>query len=60
MKKEDQSYLYIVLFHIAVGFLGYLFPFTAKIYGFGIYFFGFFILSKKKIKITKRLLQLLM
>ena len=33
MKKEDQSYLYLILFHVLVGILAYILPFTSKIYG---------------------------
>jgi hypothetical protein len=40
MKKEEQSYLYLILFHIFIGFLIYVFPFTAKIYGYSILIYG--------------------
>ena len=48
MKKEDQSYLYLILFHVVIGALGFLFPFTAKIYGYSIFIFGVYYIIKKQ------------
>ena len=48
MKKEDQSYLYLILFHTVVGALGFLFPFTAKIYGYSIFIFGVYYVIKNQ------------
>jgi hypothetical protein len=48
MKKEDQSYLYIILFHVLIGVLGYVIPFTAKIYGYSIFIFGLYYIIKNK------------
>ncbi len=48
MKKEDQSYLYLILFHVVVGALGFLFPFTAKIYGYAIFIFGVYYVIKNQ------------
>lgn len=48
MKKEDQSYLYLILFHVMVGVLGFLVPFTAKIYGYSIFIFGVYYIIKKQ------------
>jgi hypothetical protein len=48
MKKEDQSYLYLILFHVVVGVLGFLVPFTAKIYGYSIFIFGIYYIIKKQ------------
>ena len=48
MKKEDQSYLYLILFHVVVGALGFLFPFTAKIYGYSIFIFGVYYIIKNQ------------
>lgn len=48
MKKEDQSYLYLILFHVVVGALGFLFPFTAKIYGYSILIFGVYYVLKNQ------------
>ena len=48
MKKEDQSYLYLILFHVLVGALGYVFPFASKIYGYCIFVFGLYFIIKNK------------
>ena len=48
MKKEDQSYLYLILFHVVIGALGFLLPFTAKIYGYSIFIFGVYYIIKKQ------------
>lgn len=48
MKNEDQSYLYLILFHVVVGALGFLLPFTAKIYGYSIFIFGIYYIIKKQ------------
>ena len=48
MKKEDLSYLYLILFHILIGGLGYLLPFTSKIYGYSIFVFWTIYIIKKQ------------
>ncbi|RBN50287.1 O-antigen ligase family protein [Flavobacterium psychrolimnae] len=48
MKNENQSYLYLILFHVVVGALGFLLPFTAKIYGYSIFIFGIYYIIKKQ------------
>ncbi|MFV5703620.1 O-antigen ligase family protein [Flavobacterium sp. XS2P12] len=48
MKKEDQSYLYLIGFHVFIGLLAYALPFTSKIYGYCIYIFLFFYIIKKQ------------
>lgn len=48
MKSEDQSYLYLILFHVFVGVLGFMVPFTAKIYGYSIFIFGIYYIIKKQ------------
>ncbi|MCK8141429.1 O-antigen ligase family protein [Flavobacterium sp. I-SCBP12n] len=48
MKKEDQSYLYLILFHVVVGALGFIVPFTSKIYGYSIFIFGLYYIIKNK------------
>ena len=48
MKNEDQSYLYLILFHVVIGALGFLLPFTAKIYGYSIFIFGVYYIIKKQ------------
>ncbi|WP_418263855.1 O-antigen ligase family protein [Flavobacterium faecale] len=48
MKKADLPYLYVILLHVFIGFLVYLFPFTAKIYGFSTFFIGVYYVVKKQ------------
>ena len=48
MKKEDQSYLYLILFHVLVGILAYILPFTSKIYGYSIFIFGLYYIIKRQ------------
>jgi hypothetical protein len=50
MKKEEQSYLYLILFHVFIGFLIYIFPFTSKIYGYSILIFGTYYIIKTQNK----------
>jgi hypothetical protein len=50
MKKEEQTYLYLILFHIFIGFLIYIFPFTSKIYGYSILIFGVYYIVKTQNK----------
>lgn len=40
MTKDEIFYFQIVLFHVAIGFLVFLFPFFSKIYGFSIFILG--------------------
>jgi hypothetical protein len=56
MKKEDQSYLYIILFHVFIGFLVYVLPFTSKIYGYSIFVFGLYYIIKKQNKNNESLI----
>jgi hypothetical protein len=46
MKKEEQSYLYLILFHVFIGVMVFILPFTAKIYGFSILIFGAYYIIK--------------
>ena len=48
MKKEDLSYLYLIFFHTIIGALGYLLPFTSKIYGYSIFIFWTIYIIKKQ------------
>ncbi|MFV8464677.1 O-antigen ligase family protein [Flavobacterium sp. LB1P62] len=48
MKKEEQFYLYLILFHVIIGALGYVLPFTTKIYGYSIFIFGAYYIIKKQ------------
>jgi hypothetical protein len=50
MKKEDIAYLQIILFHAVLGFLVYLFPFVAKIYGYSIFIGGIYYVIKTQNK----------
>ena len=48
MKKEDLSYLYLILFHVIIGGFGYVLPFTSKIYGYSIFVFWTIYIIKKQ------------
>lgn len=48
MKKEDQSYLYLILIHLIIGVVVFLLPFTAKIYGYSIFLFGVIYIIKNQ------------
>lgn len=48
MKKEDQSYLYLILLHVFIGLVIYAEPFTSKLYGYFIYGFLFLYIIKKQ------------
>ena len=48
MKNEDQSYLYVILFHVLIGVLGFAIPFTTKIYGYSIFILGVFYIIKNQ------------
>ena len=50
MKKEDLLYLNLILFHVGIGFLVYIFPFVSKIYGYAILFVGLWYVVKKQNK----------
>jgi O-antigen ligase len=46
MKKEEQSYLYLVLFHVFIGLVIYFVPFMAKLYGYSIFILGIYFVIK--------------
>jgi len=48
MKKEEQAYLYLILFHVAIGMMVFLLPFTAKLYGYSIFILGFYFIIKSQ------------
>ncbi len=50
LKKEDLQYLNLILFHAVLGFLVYLFPFVAKIYGYAIFIVGAYYIIKTQNK----------
>lgn len=56
MKKEDLLYLNLILFHVGIGFLVYLFPFISKIYGYGIFIIGIYYVIKKQDKNNEALI----
>ena len=56
MKKEDINYFYIILFHAVLGFLIYLLPFLAKLYGYAIYVFGVLYVIKTQNKHNEALI----
>jgi hypothetical protein len=46
MKKEERFYLYLILSHVAIGMVIYLFPFTAKLYAYSIFVAGIYFVMK--------------
>lgn len=48
MKKEDQSYLFLILFHVVIGLMVYAVPFVSKIYGYFIFIFGIYYVIKSQ------------
>jgi hypothetical protein len=56
MKKEDQTYLYLILFHVVLGAMVYAVPFVSKIYGYFIFIFGIYYVIKKQNKNNEALI----
>ena len=56
MTKDEIFYFQIVLFHVAIGFLVFLFPFFSKIYGFSIFILGPLYIIKKQNKNNEALI----
>ena len=48
MKKEDQSYLFLVLFHVLIGAMAFYVPLISKIFGYAIFIFGAFYIIRKQ------------
>lgn len=48
MKKEEILYLNLILFHAGIGFLVFLMPFLALLYGYAIVILGAFYIIKKQ------------
>jgi hypothetical protein len=46
MKKEESSYLYLILFHVGIGVMIFLVPFLAKLYGYSIFILGAYFVIK--------------
>lgn len=56
MKKEEQFYLYLVLFHVAIGIGIYILPFTAKLYGYSMLILGGYYVIKTQNKNNEALM----
>ncbi|TRX20939.1 O-antigen ligase domain-containing protein [Flavobacterium franklandianum] len=56
MKKEDITYFQIIFFHAVLGFLVYLLPFVAKIYGYAIFIVGIYYVIKTQNKKSEALI----
>lgn len=56
MTKEETLYLNLILFHVGVGFLVFLFPFFSKIYGYAIFILGPLYIIKKQNKNNEALM----
>lgn len=56
MKKEEISYLCLLLIHVLIGLLVYALPFTAKLYGYSIFIFGTIYVIKSSNKNNEALL----
>lgn len=50
MTKKEILYLNLILFHVGIGFLVFLFPFVSKIYGYSIFILGVFLVIKRQNK----------
>lgn len=46
MTRNDILYLNLILLHVAIGFLVFVFPFTSKIYGYAIFILGVYFVIK--------------
>jgi O-antigen ligase len=57
MKKEELSYLYLILFHAFIGVLVYVLPFVSKIYTLVILVFGIYFIIKNKNKNNEALIM---
>ena len=56
MTKEEALFLNLILFHVGVGFLVFLFPFVSKIYGYAIFILGPLYIIKKQNKNNEALM----
>jgi O-antigen ligase len=57
MKKEELSYLFLILFHAFIGMLVYVLPFTSKIYTIVILVFGIYLITKNQNKNNEALIM---
>ena len=56
MTKAELNYFYLVVFHIGVGLLIFILPFTAKLYGYSIFLLGIYVIIKSQNKNDEALL----
>jgi hypothetical protein len=56
MKKDEILYLNLILFHVVIGFLVFLFPPLSKIYGYAIFILGSYYIIKKQNKNNEALM----
>jgi len=56
MKKDEILYLNLILFHVAIGFLVFVFPPFSKVYGYAIFIVGTFYIIKKQNKNNEALI----
>jgi len=56
MNKEDLSYLNLILVHVGIGFLVFIFPFSAKIYGYAIFILGAYFIVRTQNKNNEALM----
>lgn len=56
MNKEELKYLNLVLLHLGIGFLVFIFPFSAKIYGYAIFILGAYFIVRTQNKNNEALM----
>lgn len=56
MTKAELNYFYLVVFHIGIGLLIFILPFTAKLYGYSIFLLGIYVIMKSQNKNDEALL----
>lgn len=56
MTKDEILYLNLILFHVAIGFLVFIFPPFSKVYGYGIFIVGTYFIIKKQNKNNEALI----
>lgn len=56
MKKDEILYLNLILFHVGIGFLVFLFPPFSKVYGYSIFILGAYIVIKTQNKNNQALM----
>jgi hypothetical protein len=56
MNKEELKYLNLILFHVGIGFIVFLIPFSAKIYGYAIFILGAYFIVRTQNKNNEALM----